>query len=109
MAQKKGMITQFQLGCLNIIYHLDRSCYQENEEAWVRSRGLSILLDTRFTSYHQKELRELTENGWLKRRAVGKVITYEYALTERARAWFAARFASACQHVILGSRKTLFE
>lgn len=106
---QKDMITQFQFGCLNVIFHLDRCCHSENEEAWVRSRALSTLLDTKFTSFHQKQMRNLTAWGWLKRRAVGKNITYEYALSDSTRAWFAARFASACQHVILDSKITLFE
>lgn len=109
MAKDKDGLTQFQLGCLNVIVHLDRYCQDENEVAFVRGRALSTMLDTKFTSYHVGQLKELAFTGWLRRRQVGKIKAYEYALTDRARAWFAARLASACRHVIIEGKEMFSE
>jgi len=101
MAKDKDALTQFQLASLNVICHLDRYCQSENEVAFIRGRAVSMMLDTKFSSYHVKQLGELSQLGWLRRRQVGKIKAYEYALTERARAWFAGRLANACNHVVI--------
>jgi hypothetical protein len=63
------------------------------------------MLDTKFASYHRNQLGELTILGWLRRRQVGKIKAYEYALTDKARAFFALRLATACKHVVIEGKE----
>lgn len=108
MAKSKEDLSQFQLGAMNVIFLMETYC-NPGDVAFVRGRAIATMLQTTFRSFHNRQLKDLVEIGWLRRRVVGNIKAYEYALSDEARMTFRTLFEGACKQVTAESAKTLFE